>query len=81
MTPTELVLLLTTLGQTLRWWIERRDARSELSSAKQKADSAVETMKEALEKKNEELGEMTEDRDYWRSTAMTFIARGMEVDR
>lgn len=52
---TELVLILTTAGTSIRWWIDRRDARSALATDKTEADKTVATLTATVTAKNEEL--------------------------
>lgn len=69
LSPAEAILLLTTLGGLVRWWIERRDARSILSAAKTASDKTVETLTATITAKNDEIEDVKEDRDFWRSRA------------
>ena len=69
LSPAEAILLLTTLGSLVRWWVERRDARSALSEAKKAAEKTVSTLTTTIDQKNDELEDLGEDRDFWRSRA------------
>lgn len=70
MTVTEFVLMLTTIGPTWRWWVERRDAHSSLSLAKTEADKTVKTLTDTIATKNTEIDRIQDDREYWRERAM-----------
>ena len=69
LSPAEAILLLTTLGSSVRWWIERRDARSALSDAKKAAEKTVDTLTATIAEKNEEIEELKADCASWQHRA------------
>lgn len=69
MSVTEVILLITTVSSLARWWVERRDARSVVAVARTEADKTVSTLTSTVSAKNDEINEIKEDRDFWRSRA------------
>ncbi len=64
LTAPELVLLLVQIGSAwgaIRWWLERRDARSTLATAKATADKTVTTLTETVGTLKAEIDELKED--------------------
>jgi uncharacterized protein (DUF2461 family) len=55
LTATEVLLILTNIGAGFKWWQERKDTRSNLSTAMSESEKTVRTLREALASKNEEL--------------------------
>ena len=70
LTASDIILLLVTIGGGWKWWQDRRDARSTLSTAKVEADKAVTTLKETIVTKDQEITAIRTDRDYWQERAM-----------
>ena len=55
MSVAEIVLVLTTLGTTGRWWFDRRDARSALQKAKDEADKTIARWEQTSKEKDETI--------------------------
>lgn len=74
LTFSELILLLMTIGGGIKWWQDRRDARSTLSTAKTEAEKTVTTLTATIAAKDREI-------DLWRERAMhaeTIVFGGRE---
>jgi peptidoglycan hydrolase CwlO-like protein len=63
----------------VKWWIERRDARSALATAKIDAEKTVKTLTETIATKNSEIASLKEehdrDRQEWRAERHDLSAR------
>lgn len=70
MTTSDVLVMIVALGTVLRWWVDRRDARSALAKSKEKAEKTVTTLIETITEKNTEIGRAKEERDYWMQRAM-----------
>jgi hypothetical protein len=65
----EIALTVGAVWTAIKWWIDRKDARSALAAAKADADKTVTALTATVHTKDAELVAIREDRDYWQRRA------------
>lgn len=63
MSVAEIVLILTTIGTSGRWWFDRRDARSALTKAKAEADKTIAEWERTSAEKEQTIQELRDELD------------------
>jgi multidrug resistance efflux pump len=58
----EALLVITQVGTAVRWWLDRRDARSALATAKSEADKTIARWERTSADKDATIAELKEDR-------------------
>ncbi|MGB3330023.1 MAG: hypothetical protein WBA46_13770 [Thermomicrobiales bacterium] len=69
LTASDIILILGMLGAAVKWWSDRRDARSALAKAKTDAEKTVTSLTETIDAKNEELEEQGQVIAFWQGRA------------
>ena len=65
----EIALTAGAVWTAVKWWVDRKDARSALAAAKSDADKTVTALTATVHTKDNELVAIREDRDYWQRRA------------
>lgn len=66
----EILLVITTLSSSAKWWVDRRDARSTLATAKSDAEKTVTSLREALDAEKATSAAKDDLIEHWQQRAM-----------